>query len=182
MSDIELNGVKYRTGKMDVFAQAHVARKVMPVVMGMGQGFAAAAQRSLELLPGPVGNGAVINGADTEGEAEAPAEVTVDPQMEARENAIMFEALTPIAEVLSAMKDEDFDYILRKCLSVVQRSNGERYVPLMRGGSLMFDDIDLGTLTQLTMEVIQENLGPTFLGLVGLGSAGTATSTSPSPQ
>jgi hypothetical protein len=34
----------------------------------------------------------------------------------------------------------------------------------------MFDDMDLPTMVQLVMEVVQSNLGPSLQGLLGQGS------------
>jgi hypothetical protein len=69
----------------------------------------------------------------------------------------------PIAEALAQMSDEDTDYILDNCLAVVSRQQGNQFAPVMaRGGSMMFEDIDLPTMMQLTIAVIRENLGGFF--------------------
>lgn len=69
----------------------------------------------------------------------------------------------PIAEALAQMSDEDTDYILDNCLAVVSRQQGNQFAPVMaRGGNMMFEDIDLPTMMQLTISVIRENLGGFF--------------------
>jgi hypothetical protein len=69
----------------------------------------------------------------------------------------------PIAEALAQMSDEDTDYILDNCLAVVSRQQGNQFAPVMaRGGNMMFEDIDLPTMMQLTITVIRENLGGFF--------------------
>jgi Phage tail assembly chaperone protein, TAC len=149
MSEVELGGIRYQVNKMNVFDQAHVARKVAPIVFGMGRGYSQA-------LSNLGGNGALpINGEDPE-----PAQ-----------NTVMFDAMLPIAEILAAMTDEDVNYVLKKCLAVCQRFNGQQFVPMMRGGNLMFEDLELTTLIQLTMEVVTDNLGPSLLGLLVPASA-----------
>ena len=49
----------------------------------------------------------------------------------------------PIAEALSGMKDEDCDYVLDACLSVVSVMQNDRAMPLMRSGNMMFNFITL---------------------------------------
>lgn len=71
----------------------------------------------------------------------------------------------PIAEALSRMSDEDTDYVLDHCLAVVTRQQGTQFAPVAaRGGALMFDDIDMPTMMQLAIAVIQENIGGFFPG------------------
>jgi hypothetical protein len=41
--EYELNGVRYQIGRMPVKDQFHVARKIAPVVAGLGRGYAMAA-------------------------------------------------------------------------------------------------------------------------------------------
>jgi hypothetical protein len=175
MSEIEIGQTRYRVNRMNVFDQAHVARKVAPIVFSMGRGYAAALSKIPERTPQPPpeytdGNGG--NGV-TEADFEQP-----DQQEIAEQNEILFETLGPIADVLSKMSDEDVDYVLKKCLTVCQKYTGTGWAPLMRNGNLMFDDLDLATLMQLTMEVVQDNLGPSLRGL--LGQASDPTEASPS--
>jgi len=143
MAETEIDGVRYMINKMNVFDQAHVARKVAPIWFSMGRGFAAAVAQQ---------TGGLTNGADeTDGE--------VSP-------GTMFEVMTPLSEILAKMSDEDVDYVLKKCLSVCTRWNGQSWVRMMQGNTLMFQDIDLGTLIQLTMTVVQDNLAPFLPGLL----------------
>lgn len=150
MSEIELSGHRYMVSKMNVFDQAHVARKVAPVIAGMGRGYATA----LSHLPD----------AGRNGEDPSPAS----------QNEVIFEALLPITEILAKMSDEDVNYVLKKCLSVCARHNGEQWVAMTRNGNLMFEDTDLSTLVQLVMEVVKDNLNPSLFGLILPFSAGGA--------
>lgn len=72
--------------------------------------------------------------------------------------------LVPISEVLSKMSDEDVDYVLDACLSVCQRlqPNGQGAPVMARGGGMMFNDIDMGQMVQLSVHVIRENLSGFF--------------------
>lgn len=145
MSETEIGGIRYQVNRMNVFDQAHVARKVAPIVFSMGKGYSQVVQGAQ-----------VANGEDGE-------------------NTMMFDAMVPITEILAKMTDDDVNYVLKKCLSVCQRHNGTNWVPLMRSGNLMFEDLELTTLIQLTMEVVQDNLGPSLLGLLAPASAAEVT-------
>jgi hypothetical protein len=74
--------------------------------------------------------------------------------------------LGPLTDALSGMSDEDVDYVLDTCLGVCQRiqTNGQGAPVIARGGSLMFEDMDMGQMIQLAVKVIQENLGGFFPG------------------
>jgi hypothetical protein len=163
MSEIELQGVRYRVNKMSVFDQAHVARKVAPIIFSMGRGYSNALAKLPQRAPQPASNG---NDSMAE-EFEAPT----DQHETAEQNEVLFETMGPIADVLAKMSDEDVNYVLKKCLGVCAKHNGTSWAPLMRGDNLMFDDLDLATLMQLTMEVVQDNLGPSLRGLLGQASA-----------
>jgi hypothetical protein len=158
MAEVEIDNVRYMINKMNVFDQAHVARKVAPIWFSMGRGFAAAVAANQAL------NGEA-NGVDEEDGEVSPG--------------TMFEVMMPLSEILAKMSDEDVDYVLKKCLSVCARWNGQTWTRMMQGGTLMFQDIDLGTLIQLTMSVVQDNLAPFLPGLLVQNSP-TAGSTSQS--
>ena len=67
--------------------------------------------------------------------------------------------------MLSHISDADTDFVMRKCLSLVYRKQGETSKPAKvqaQDGSLMFDDITLSEMLQLTVTVIEENLGDFF--------------------
>lgn len=111
-----INGATYRIGKLTVFQQFHIARRLAPVLFSLG---AAAANEEGGL-----------------------------------------QAFEPVADALSKMSDADSEYVLMSCLDVVHRKQGNDWANVRaRGGGLMFDDISLGTMVQLTTAVIKENLG-----------------------
>ncbi|WP_144156557.1 phage tail assembly chaperone [Paraburkholderia sp. BCC1885] len=68
-------------------------------------------------------------------------------------------AIGPIIDHLSKMSDEDSDYVLDHCLSVVHRAQGNDWVKVRApNGALMFNDIELPQLINLTRAVLTENL------------------------
>lgn len=77
--------------------------------------------------------------------------------------------LQPFADALAGMSDADAEYVLATCLSVVRRqTTAETWAPVWSDKSkvCMFDDMDLGTMVQLTLEVVKDSLGPFIRGLL----------------
>src|SRR5215472_11663832 len=156
MAEVEVNGHRFMIGKMPVFDQAHVARKVAPVISGMGRGWAEA----LRKVPDALTNGQEIS--------------------QAQQNELIFEALGPVTEILAQMPEEDVNYVLKKCLGVCSMHTGQQWAAMIVQGQLRFEEqTDLGTMLQLVMEVVKETIGPTLRGLIPLLSGGEA---SPSPS
>jgi hypothetical protein len=130
MSDtVEVGGQTYRIGRIDARKQFHVARRLAPLLAGLGE-------------------------ASFKDDGDGMAKF-----------------LGPLTEALSHMSDEDVDYVLDVCLSVCQRvqANGQG-APIMSRGGMMFNDIDMGQMVQLTVKVIQENMSGFFPGAAA-GSA-----------
>lgn len=74
----------------------------------------------------------------------------------------------PFLDALAEMDDASVEYLAATCLSVVQRQQGSAWAPVWSAQSncLMFDDVDLGTLLPLVVQVITRNLGPFINGLL----------------
>lgn len=66
--------------------------------------------------------------------------------------------------MLSQIADIDTEYVIKKCLAVVsrQQEGGKLARIQSQDGSLMFDDITMTTMLELTVAVIEENLGDFF--------------------
>jgi hypothetical protein len=65
----------------------------------------------------------------------------------------------PVMDIISKMPDEDVEYIVRTCLAVVKRQQGEAWAPVQAAnGHLMFADIDMTVMIRLTIEVLKGNL------------------------
>jgi hypothetical protein len=145
MVETEINGIKFRTGKMGTFDQFHVMRRLMPLMSGLGQAFAQ--------MPRPQ-----LTNGEAGDEAETSPEATPDQELD------VWKALEPVADALSSMPDSDCEYVLKKCLSAVQLRNDQgAWRPVFTQGQFMFEDrIDLPTMMQLTVLVIQDNLANFF--------------------
>lgn len=134
MSTTTLNGVTYRIDKMPARTQFHVYRRLLPILM------------TLDRVP------QILAFAKEK-------ELSTEEQM-----GMMLAALRPLASALSEMKDEDADYVITAALSVVYREQAEgKFAPVLApNGVMMFNDIDLSGMVQLTVETIQENMGNFF--------------------
>ncbi|WP_343724939.1 phage tail assembly chaperone [Herbaspirillum huttiense] len=82
----------------------------------------------------------------------------------AKAGASLVAQLMPIADALSKMADEDVDYVLDSCLAVCQRAQqgGQFAAVTVPSGGLMFQDIDMAQMIQLTVAVIQGNMAGFF--------------------
>ncbi|WP_011298553.1 phage tail assembly chaperone [Cupriavidus necator] len=75
-------------------------------------------------------------------------------------------ALQPLADGLAALKDDDAEYVIGTCLSVVQRQQATGWARVWSGKESMFDDMDLSVTLPLVIQVISANLGPFINGLL----------------
>lgn len=77
---------------------------------------------------------------------------------------------------ISAMPDEQVDYVVNRCLAVVQRCTGTpgavgaSWAPVMGSAGIMFQDMDAAALLQLTVEVVKENLMGFFTAVSVVGA------------
>jgi|ERR1700758_4699879 len=78
--------------------------------------------------------------------------------------------------MLSKLSDDDSEYVVSKCLSVVMRQDGKDLAKLQTPqGQLMYQDITMKIMVNLATEVILENLGDFFhtaLSVVKEGATG----------
>ncbi len=131
-----IGGKEFEIGRLNVFQQAHIGRRLLP--------FMAA-------LVGTVKEFADKRKAET---GEDGDDLPID----------FFDlASGPLAGTLAEMPDKDFDFILHTCLSVCRIRQGEGWAPLTTpNGQLMFNDLDLMTMLGVVGAVVRENLGGFF--------------------
>jgi hypothetical protein len=72
------------------------------------------------------------------------------------------QALEPFMEAFAKMPEDDVNYVIHKCLSVVKRSSSV----VCRGQTIMFDDLDMGQILPLVVAVIRVSLGNFIQGLL----------------
>lgn len=87
----------------------------------------------------------------------------------------MAEAFEPLAQALAEMPDADCEYVFNACLGAVMRNQQGNWASIwsQSAKSLMFDDIDLGAMTQITAKVIWDSLGGFINGLLSNAKAGS---------
>jgi hypothetical protein len=135
MEELELEGMWYRTGKLDAFKQFHLFRKLMPLFSGMGETAATQVSRAAAAAGAP-------------------------------DAVVRWSSFGPVAQAIADMSQQDSEFIIKTCLAVCTRKNpvGQWVRLATPAGELMFEDIDLGIMLQLSFAVIQDNLAPFFPG------------------
>lgn len=132
--EFSIKGCDYRVGKLSVFDQLKVTRKLLPVLAGLLADFGSV--RALLPVDGKIDN--------AQFDALAP---------------VLEKVLPRIAEELSALSEDDTNAIIHPCLAMVVRKNGTIWAPVFRSGELMFEDIDLFVMLQLVARVVADSLG-----------------------
>lgn len=86
-------------------------------------------------------------------------------------DAKLGETVQPLARAVAALSDQDAEYIIRTCLDVCQRRQGDGWARVQVHDNLMFQDIDMFIMLQLVWKVLESNLAgffselpPTLLG------------------
>ncbi len=71
-------------------------------------------------------------------------------------------ALQPLLEIVGKMPDDDVNYIISECMSVVYRLDGPGYVRVWTRGTNkpMFADMDMTVLLRIVFQVVSDNLLP----------------------
>lgn len=84
-------------------------------------------------------------------------------------------AMGPAATAIAEMSQQDSEFILKTCLQACSRWNGNNWVRITAAnGDLMFDDIDMMGMLQLSFEVMKDNLGNFLTGPLPNGSESEA--------
>lgn len=131
-TEVTLGADVYRIGKINAWTQFHVVRRLTPLLTAMA---AAIREKKKPLLTSP------------------------DPDEAGMEK--MMEGMVAMAEVLATMKDEDCDYVIRACLSVCQKKQGNMWSSMLSSdGHLMFsENTSLSNLLKLTSATLQHQEG-----------------------
>ncbi|MFX7747274.1 phage tail assembly chaperone [Acinetobacter baumannii] len=143
---MQIGNYDYEIGRLNAIDQFHVSRKIapiiptiMPILTELAKG---ELQKIIEKLESAEEN-------DVSGLAEANLES-------------LGSALQPLMDVFAKMPEDDVDYVIKKCLTVVSR-NGAKVVVR---DAIMFDDLGMEHILPLTIAVIRTNLGNFIQGLL----------------
>ena len=146
MEIIPIGGHDYTIGRLNALDQLHVSRKIAPIIPNIMPILTEVAKGDLEK---------VIASIETDENAELAG---LEP---------LAKALDPFMEAIAKMPEDDVNYVIHKCLSVVKRNGSV----VCRGESIMFDDLDMNHLLPLTVAVIRTNLGNFIQGLLTKASS-----------
>ena len=146
MEIIPIGGHDYSIGRLNALDQLHVSRKIAPIIPNIMPILTEVAKGDLEK---------VIASIETDENAELAG---LEP---------LAKALEPFMEAIAKIPEEDVNYVIYKCLSVVKRNGSV----VCRGESSMFDDLDMNHLLPLTVAVIRTNLGNFIQGLLTKASS-----------
>lgn len=152
MEIIPIGGHDYTIGRLNALDQLHVSRKIAPIIPNIMPILTEVAKGDLEK---------VIESIESDENAELGG---LEP---------LAKALEPFMEAIAKIPEEDVNYVIYKCLSVVKRNGSV----VCRGESIMFDDLDMNHLLPLTVAVIRTNLGNFIQGLLTKASSIQAQST-----
>lgn len=149
MTDTTVNGITYRIGRLDAFDQLEIARKLAPVI-GAG------------LLSGPL---------------QIAADPASPDQVSAEASAKTARRFITIMQAFSQLSRSEARELAQLCMTVCTRVSGSSISPVMNSeGRMMFQDIEMPELIQLSIAVIQENCGRFMRG-----AATDSTAAAPSP-
>lgn len=133
MEIIPIGGHDYTIGRLNALDQLHVSRKIAPIVPNIMPILTEVAKGDLERVIE-----SIEDGENNELEGLEP----------------LAEALEPFMEAIAKMPEDDVNYVVHKCLSVVKRGGAA----VCRNNTIMFDDLDMNHLLPLTIAVIRMNL------------------------
>jgi len=80
----------------------------------------------------------------------------------ANDETNMLSMMAPIMDIVAKMPDDDVEYIINTCLSVVHRKHKQDWAPVLAGTRLVYQDIGMTEMVRLTVEVVKECLGGFF--------------------
>lgn len=129
-SEFEINGIMYRTSRLDAFKQLYITRRLAPSI------------------------GKLLGVADDFDQA-SPVAQTQKSDADIR----IKDFIQPVTDAIYALSDKDMDFVIKTCLKVVRRKDVTGgWVPVIRDDKIMFEDMDLVTLIRLVAAVIKDNL------------------------
>lgn len=143
---------EYSIGRLNALDQFHVSRKIAPIIP------------TLMPIISEVAKGDLTKTIESIELGDNNELVSLEP---------LAQALEPFMEAFAKMPEDDVNYIIHKCLSVVKRGSSI----VCRGQSIMFDDLDMGQILPLVVAVIRVSLSNFIQGLLMKASAIQSQST-----
>ncbi len=149
---INIGEHEYTIGRLNALDQFHVSRKIAPVIP------------TLMPIISEVAKGDFTKTIESIEQGDNNELGNLEP---------LALALEPFMDAFAKMPEDDVNYIIHKCLSVVKRGSSI----VCRGQSIMFDDLDMGQILPLVVAVIRVSLSNFIQGLLMKASAIQSQST-----
>lgn len=158
--EFEVQDTRFQAKRMSPMVQLQVVRRVTPVLMGVVP----------SMLDQMRSRQSVLKKEGEDGEGAAPERQSIlDMDVSVLRDTVV-PALQNAATHLASMPEEEFQYIMHACLSLVsmQREGGTGWMPIWNQAArqAQFEDIDGSTLLLITVEVLRQELTPFMTGLV----------------
>ena len=134
-----IEGREFRIGRLNVFDSLHVVRLISPLLPSI---FGEVLQSVIQLM----------QSSKEEGSA------TLEERF--GEVVPLLKSLEPFFVNVAYMPRSSFESVVKTCLSVVELRQDKVYSPVMVDGQLMFSNLDMGTIMQLVLAVIQREIRP----------------------
>ena len=148
---MQIGQYEYDIGRLNAVDQLHVSRKIAPIVPTIMPILTELSKGGIHKLIAQLEQ---VEEGDTS-------------QLENIELGGLSDALSPLMEAFASMPEDDVNYVIHKCLSVVKRDSAL----VCRGQSIMFDDLGMEHILPLTLAVIRQNLGNFIQGLLTKASS-----------
>jgi len=138
LKTFESSGKHYRVGRLDIFDQVHIVRKLMPVI---------------------------ASGLDSKMLENVKS---FDDLKEFSISALLRSMAIPFSLAIAHMDKESVEFVLRTCLSVCERredaGNGNYNWAAVQAanGRMMYNDIELLDVFRIVSEVVRVNLASFF--------------------
>lgn len=159
---MEINGIEYTIGRLNAVDQFHVSRKIAPIVPQLLPIIAEVAKGDLtKAIAAIEENEKKVKKAEESGEDEKTS-LELDAIPDLGDLKPLAEAFSPLMEVFASMPEENVNFIIYKCLSVVKRGGAV----VCRNNTIMFDNLDMTEILPLVIATIRLNLGNFILGLL----------------
>lgn len=153
MTEVDIAGNKYQVGRMPPLKQFHVSRKLAPLAFAFGAGLVSNANISSALSKTP--ESPAVDALEGSEEPDLLKDVA---------GKDILTAFEPVTLMLAQMREEDLDYVFKTCLGYAKRQQGSAWAAVQTpSGQMMFDDIDMTIMMQITMEVVKENKLANFI-------------------
>jgi hypothetical protein len=150
-----VGGQTFQAAPMDPRTQLQVSRRVLPVLTGLLPAMASQFRKREEAR----------KAAETAGEDAPPLTSILSMDM-----SEIVPGLQSAATALAGLPDDEFDYIQNACLRLVsmQRAGDTGWVRIWSEGAarLQFDDIQGHQILLIVVEVLKNEIGPFYVGLL----------------